>query len=312
MRSLNTALLITLALSTGCAELEFEEETGHTEQPLIGGYATRATDYQATVALWGGSYCTAALVGPRHILTAAHCVASKTADGKRLTANLKARYQTGGRIFINHDNNLAKAGRTWHTVESTLQHPSWVAACTPSCRFNQSLLDNSPPDLAVVILEDEFPADWVQGYVDVDEVYNYDRVTTMGYGCDDFLQSGSGMSTLKHDHPRARAYSPSSTITDGYIMTYGDEIAGSNTSSLCYGDSGGPVYRGTSHSSPAIVGVNAYYMFPQNDPDNDSDGADNGVSLYNFHTRLGNDNATHDVAGWLDDVLPAGSVRGAG
>jgi hypothetical protein len=119
-----------------------------------------------------------------------------------------------------------------------------------------------------------------------------------GYGCENGLNQSSGPARFKLE--RVTALSSTALLHPGswvstaqqaadvaasYVITPG-LAQSSSAASLCFGDSGGPLYRDTT-AEQLVVGVNAYYTF--------ADG--NGISTTNWHTRL--DPARYGVLAWL-------------
>ena len=87
-----TGLLIaTTMVTAGCSHPSGTEVAplGGADESLIGGRPARAGELDATVRINGT--CTGTKVGPRHILTAAHCMTSAFAPGASVeVTNAKA------------------------------------------------------------------------------------------------------------------------------------------------------------------------------------------------------------------------------
>src|SRR5688572_21377659 len=88
IRSLVLAMMATTAATmlAGCAAETEEEEVAEAESEIIGGSVDRghpAVGHLQFSVNGNGASCTAALVGPKLLLTAAHCVVG--ANGEKLT-----------------------------------------------------------------------------------------------------------------------------------------------------------------------------------------------------------------------------------
>lgn len=293
------AALATITL--GCSSVAPDsEEVLLQEDELIGGRAALESEYQPTVYIQNG--CTAAKVGPRHFLTAAHCVHDYYDNS----------YSTGydaGSIFrvttVNGPDSLGDpSAYVTMTIAATHVFPAWTEACARriteggDCYVNVLTNPEYPPDLAVVVVNEDSPA-IPQATVDARPVTAGDPVVTMGYGCE--IWGGSTPTRLKLDE--LSALPESSLVHEGAFISpeaaplvaasnvitrgYG---ADPNAASLCPGDSGGPLYRGAT-SELLVVGVNAYYSF----------GGGASASLTNWHTRLDTE-ARYGVNTWLQEL----------
>jgi hypothetical protein len=285
------ALVTMFGLVAACGGVEgFEDDVElETESAgLIGGSAASASQWPSTIYLSTG--CTAARVSSRSILTAAHCVMLKGDD----TLYPFARYEYWDGQTISFTNSKTLDGsQIWYsaTVRGVRIHPAFLAACDPHCHFDVSLNEPHAPDVAIILTEEVLPEQIPAAYISTNVVSAGDQVTIMGYGCERSVWLGGGTRRLKYEVTAARS-SDHDDLRQGYIHTWGLEDA-STEASLCPGDSGGPVYRGTSYTK--IVGVNAFYLF---------DDRDSGVSSTNLHTRIGSGNP-HRVTDWLRNILPS-------
>jgi hypothetical protein len=289
-------ILATLALGSpfilACSHDASENESTLMSRPapLVGGQPVKAGEFPATVHVWGN--CTAAKVGPRHILLAAHCVYDGTGIDKSWQGPV---YITSNPQFVDTLNDDPRLGYVEVTAERIDVHPSWVA----SSGFNQADFEGAT-DLAVVFLADGAPlAALPVAGLDFELVKAGDEVIIMGYGCE------RGSKVPSDVDPRLTSFQTAENgevedadadwltriergigLADGpnprVMHTPGKMNGGA---SICPGDSGGPVYRVANRQ---IVGVNSFGGTRLWDFD--------GVGGLNGHARL-----TFDS--WLKDEL---------
>jgi hypothetical protein len=287
---------------------------------LIGGHQPGAGEYGPTLLLRYS--CTAAKVGPRHILTAAHCVTGATLVSPGQALQITTARATG--TFAAPD-----AATPWRnvTVDHVEVQPAWVAHCAMASCY--SVTDTARADMgdAAVIITREDLTDIAEAAVDLAPVANGDRVVMAGYGCEQEVGQYGGyddrrLKVVETDalpfdaaihpgsfiYPEDRASGLVASLTADYVITPGPASApdaGDAVGGLCPGDSGGPLYRlGT--SSPAIVGVNANYTFSSGQAYPLGDDTDRtffygGKPTTNWHTRL--DGAQgQKVGAWLQGL----------
>ncbi|MDZ4677812.1 MAG: trypsin-like serine protease [Oligoflexia bacterium] len=234
------------------------------------------------VALVGG--CTATKVSPQHYILAAHCYMQKI---KPLIHTMKNSKQA-----LSLDNSQISL------------HPSWIETCS---KINCSGLEIGTPqdnprkvDLAIVKLaKPDYSIPFVQ--IDYGSINTGESVVIAGFGCTaDIGEEGDGLryaesivvsaDIMKHQHslyaPVADLASQSNFVTPGYSYN-------TRYSSLCPGDSGGPVFR-MKNSSPVLIGINADYTFfgPY----------ERSISVTNVHTRI-SDDSFYSVGKWVREQL---------
>jgi hypothetical protein len=188
------------------------------------------------------------------------------------------------------------------TVASAHIHPKWTEC--PNCACEGWLCDIvDKPDVALVIVNEDSP-DVPQAAIDDTPVAPGDGVVLTGYGCDNGTERPSTSPGLKLQNTVAVAASLYSMASVGetYVVTRG--LADDPTSaSLCYGDSGGPLYR-QGKNRQLVVGVNALLA---------SSNAE-GIAFADWHTRLDTNSSTN-VFQWLKDLgvnVETGSTCGDG
>lgn len=301
-----------VALLAGCAgESGGSGDTERRAQTLIGGSPAAADEFRSTVGI--GDVCTAAKVGPRLFLTAAHCVAvPRPIRGMPVPEpfppndGVSDDYLPGEPLLLHWGLDADDAEQAVLTIVETSIHPSWWGC--PLCQ-DPILGLGGAADIAVIELAEATP-DIPEARVELDSVEPGTPVVEAGWGCEErtnidpaTLELGRLKTAEASIIPGSQIRHHSSPLTDGqvaqvdasYLVTAGrsqDEDA----ASLCLGDSGGPLYLPDT-SDPRIVGVNASYTFPPIEGPDDL----GGVSFTDWHTRTSLD-SLHGVGEWLSDL----------
>lgn len=297
-----------IAAASGCSATDdayFEEEVelGEHEEALIGGSQAAAYHFRSTVGI--GGECTAAKVGPKLFLTAAHCV-SLPRPGRFETVppdfpqndGVKPKYLPGQSFVLNWGLNATDSQQSSVTVVRTSIHPSWWAC--PLCQ-NPTLSLDGAADIAVIEIAQLTPQ-IPEAVVDLDPVAPGQQVAKVGWGCEDHTNHAPGSIPLGRYKTAdawvvaaAQIQLPDPVYTSdeiakvgaSYLITEGKD-KNSARASLCLGDSGGPLYL-PNNTERRIVGVNSNYNFRP---------GSNGVSWTDWHTKTAN-NAPLGVARWL-------------
>lgn len=313
-----------LGLLAGCAVQSDAVESNDgasvvtREQALIGGSAATATHFRSTVGI--GDACTAAKVGPRLFLTAAHCVAigrpgrgTPVPDDFPPNEGVRDDYLPGEPLLINWGLDADDADQDEFTIVQTTIHPSWWGC--PLCQ-DPILGSNGAADVAVIQIAEDTPQ-IPEARVELDPVPVGTQVVEVGWGCEErtnidpnTLALGRYKTAAATTIPGSSIQHDDSPITDGqvaavdgaYLITAG-HAQDEDNASLCLGDSGGPLYL-PNNSDPRVVGVNANYTFPP------SQGPDDlgGVSWTDWHTRT-SVGSLHGVGEWLS-ALGVNTVGG--
>lgn len=281
---------VALTIAAGCGGDTLSTQ----EADLVGGRLAGDDEFSAVIRVHGS--CTATKVGPRHYLTAAHCVIDFD------TGDILAKYAVGEPFWVTNVND----SDNWRasSVAGIFVHPDYVKACKQlvasgkNC-YGTILEDSHAPDVAIMVGE-QAHADLPSATIDLDPVDVEDDVVIMGYGC----EQGLGTSSFQRLKVHATEVSPAEAADHAgswvrsfgaswekfkatYFITAGKH-SDSREASLCPGDSGGPVFR-DGGTEPRVVGVNAYYSFTP---------ADQAVSETNWHARLDRQSA----GAWLEQL----------
>lgn len=170
---------------------------------LIGGKIVDKAKYPGIIRISsGGAGCTAAVVGPNAVLTAAHCVSD------------------GGKISFKH------AGLSYSS-EPCKHHPGYAS--------------NKTKDFALCKVKD-VKEPWISVNTDHNLVKVGESIVLSGYGCTDKGGKGGSDGYLRIGEARVTRV-PSSGNFD---------IVSTGVAALCFGDSGGPAFKGS-----LLVGVNS-------------------------------------------------------
>jgi hypothetical protein len=242
------------AMFMGCASDEPAAETAGPaavgdESELINGTVAADDDYRPTILIQ--NTCTAVKVGPQKILTAAHCVdgqgGSELFDGGPLV------FFTANAVTDDTAYDLAERA----TIETVRIHPSYDRL--------HHLSDQ--PDVAVITLApgstfDDIPS----AVVDIDPIPVGTKLVLNGYGCP-AIQPGGGNGDHVLRFGTAKSVSIKtlgigfdaerlSLIDQNFVVTAGSGLREGATS-VCPGDSGGPVYR-SGTAKLTVAGINSW------------------------------------------------------
>lgn len=245
-------LLIALALLVLSGQL----------QALIGGQPDLEGRFGSVVSLRTdpGQRCTAAKIGVRHFLTAAHCVIDIP------SGTLASAFQPGGQILVSNWPEPSGAG-AYQTLTVTKTHlpASFAAALWRLHTYQEGRIADFRarysgqdlerrirrvhadshimarfPDLAIVEADGETPSIPVAP-VDLNPLASGAEVVLVGYGCERVADLAAGR---LGSGPVRRIWGLSRVIRVDAVNFYtfaGDLQAGTPTT--CPGDSGGPVLK---------------------------------------------------------------------
>jgi secreted trypsin-like serine protease len=224
-------------------------------------------------------------VGPRHLITAAHCVFN--------ASSLDLYYDATHDVQLRFPNGQLAT----YKVKQAHVHPLWSSKCADTlCSASAVTAKLDAPDVAVLELEDE-PKDLATAKVDRTPLAPGDLVRVTGFGCTTGVHVTDQNVAVALRTAEQNVVAPSAAVHDGSFVTAADEpiYAGNyaftaGKAGLCPGDSGGPLYR-----AGAVVGVNANYTLRPDDQD------EVGIPVTNWHTRLDGNSRNH-VGEWLSEL----------
>lgn len=274
------------------------------EEALIGGRPATSDQFRASVGF--NDICTAAKVGPRSFLTAAHCVAvprpgrlDPVPDPFPPNDGVGEKYLPGAPLLIHWGLSVDDPEQAEFTITETSIHPSWW-----ECPLCQQPSRDAAADIAVVEVAEESP-EIPEARVELDRIGLGAAVVEVGWGCevttnlppgtrvelDRFKldESATIVATEIQRHEPRISDEQRARIDASYLITAGRD-QNSDDASLCLGDSGGPLYL-ADEADPRVVGVNSDYTFRADQPE------PGGISWTDWHTRPRSTRCTASASG---------------
>ena len=229
---------LTIALATvGCGVKETNSETKITGGEVV---PENQNDHRrwSTVALttdvsrngssrieMGRSFCSGTIVGPRTILTAAHCLQKMDPESRTKIDELHFPNESD---FIVSFNGAVSRGGSWIRAERVIPHPEWNVAETLTPQ------PSSPPhDIGVIILEEDIPNHMrIADFVPLSHTFaEGEQVALAGYGVTESRESDDTGTLRQVTVPVSAADSTAWRVSVGEFFR-----------GACAGDSGGPAY----------------------------------------------------------------------
>ena len=212
-------------------------------QAYIGGSHPQKGSYPSTVYMstLGYDFCSGVVVGKRMVLTAAHCVTGWT----------KSKMGENGSLDL-VTNSMENS---WDSINAPIKavyvHPSWPEGFDVEDKNSQQKYNISAKDIAKIydlaMIQFERDLDLPVATIDTSPIKIGESATFGGFGCRNDRQEGRG--TLYVALKKIEKYSQNDLVSGQKNVNDGQN------SSICNGDSGGPVYRGTSQNR--VVGINS-------------------------------------------------------
>ena len=165
-------LAILLLVVAGCAASNggADDSAEGADDALIHGSPATTDRFPSTVYLKSG--CTAAKVGEKLILTAAHCVLN--------TSSNSPKWKEGDTLGISR---APANGYTDVTIAAVHVHPDWQKACDEQyCASSEVTAKLDAPDAAIIEVKDAI-TDIPNAKVDTTALANAAPVVEIGFGC---------------------------------------------------------------------------------------------------------------------------------
>lgn len=260
---------------------------------IINGQRAEPGQFPFIVGIRG---CTAAKVGPRHFLTAAHCMYSGPGA-----------YHPAPIATIHASELPAPMAISAARVVKAPVHPTWLEACRRiRCTGHETGGGNDTPgraDIAMLVIDRDSPAIPVVKVL-YEPVLPGTEVTLAGYGCTRGINTGggdgltygvtrtSGPDLLRH--PGSLYASIADMTAQSFLITPGTKLDPA-APALCPGDSGGPLLT-LVNGEWNLIGIASDYTFTGRYE------ATGAVPMTNLHTRV-DDQSMHKVGEWVRQNL---------
>lgn len=248
----SSCILALLFSTAACTKIDAQHLNSTQSSNIVNGQNATTQDVQTSsfanpvVAIFAllneatgeGALCTGTLIAPTIVLTAGHCVIDATVNTK-----ITVSFQVLDLFADQNSSNTILA-------KSFVIHPNYVSAHT-----NKTI--NQVDDLALILLSAPAPASVQPAKLAPSQMdlAGLTTLTDVGFGQADDKKNtqndGAGvMRYLEFSADQVMVYSGAGPL-NGMI------IADGQSKSVCHGDSGGPLFAGsTSNSQRVIVGVN--------------------------------------------------------
>ncbi|HEY0251609.1 MAG TPA: trypsin-like serine protease [Kofleriaceae bacterium] len=190
--------------------------------PVVGGTSVPSGKWPDAVAILGKTgTCSGTLIAPTVVLTAGHCSEIQAQQVVANTTDYAS--QTGERVAIRR----------------LVAHPDWQTGTDLAIAIlEKPITDIAPRAIGTACTFADFAADM--------------PIELVGFGLT--TDTGTGANTKLHE-AAALVIDPDCSDGRGCREVGGEFTAGGSGTDSCFGDSGGPVYRETSHGVVVIGSV---------------------------------------------------------
>lgn len=234
MQHARSAVASLLVAGLGAALVAAPALAGPAQAPILGGNQTTPGQYPSTLVIEvGGGMCSATLLTPDWVLTAAHCVSPSVVGGTQaqITAGMKVHVGTI---------NLRTSGGTIVRASQTIPHPSFSINNLGS--HDIGLIKLATPITDVVPL----PINLIAARAPVGV-----GVTMVGFGAT--ATGGGGNIGVQYAVHQTSVSCAADGASDAYLLCY-DQTSGLGK---CQGDSGGPSFA-TLDGKLVQVGITSF------------------------------------------------------
>lgn len=200
---------------------------GEREGAIINGVLETGYPHIGALTQWwgnqyGGSFCTATLITPTWVITAAHCLEDQSSSNVRFYIGNDSRHTANG---------SAPTNGSFYRAAALHSHPN----------YNRRTLEN---DIALVQLQNAVPAN-------IATPMAYSTVNLAPYQGQNAFYVGFGQTNGFDEYSSGVKYSTSFAISQVYSTQFRSVYNGTGT---CFGDSGGPAIINI-NGVPSVVGV---------------------------------------------------------